>query len=188
MSHEHEYNQKKQLTFCVLTTSDTRNVSNDKGGWTIRQMLENAGHKIFETWICQDDKVEIESIIEEWLRNPNIHGIITTGGTGLGFRDVTPETIEPYFTKKIDGFGELFRMISYTKVYCYVLTTTYCWQTGRSPISIVKKWKTSRPVPGFSSSVSAPVNNKLRATPWLIISNITDAPPSTAHCRDRQDP
>ena len=59
--------------------------------------------------------MEIESIIEEWLRNPNVNGIITTGGTGLGFRDVTPETIEPYFTKKIDGFGELFRMISYTE-------------------------------------------------------------------------
>lgn len=115
MSKEHEYDQEKQLVFCVLTTSDTRNVSNDRGGWTIRQKLEDAGHKIFETWICQDDKMEIESIIEEWLRNPNINGIITTGGTGLGFRDVTPETIEPYFTKKINGFGELFRMISYTE-------------------------------------------------------------------------
>lgn len=59
--------------------------------------------------------MEIESIIEEWLRNPNVHGIITTGGTGLGFRDVTPETLAPYFTKKIEGFGELFRMVSYTE-------------------------------------------------------------------------
>lgn len=114
MSKEDEYNQEAQLVFCVLTTSDTRNVANDRGGWTIRQKLEAAGHKIFETWICQDDKMEIEAIIEEWLRNPTIHGIITTGGTGLGFRDVTPETIEPYFTKTIPGFGELFRMISYT--------------------------------------------------------------------------
>jgi molybdopterin adenylyltransferase len=61
-------------------------------------------------------KIEIESIIKEWLRNPNVHGIVTTGGTGLGFRDVTPETLEPYFTKKIDGFGEFFRMISYEDV------------------------------------------------------------------------
>lgn len=115
MANAHDYNEEKQLQFCVLTTSDTRNVANDRGGWTIRQKLEAAGHKIFETWICQDDKMEIESIVEEWLRNPNVNGIITTGGTGLGFRDVTPETIEPYFTKKIDGFGELFRMISYTE-------------------------------------------------------------------------
>jgi len=110
----HEYDEEKQLVFCVLTTSDTRNIANDRGGWTIRTRLESAGHKIFETWICQDDKMEIESIIEEWLRNPKVNGIITTGGTGIGFRDVTPETIEPYLTKKIDGFGELFRMISYT--------------------------------------------------------------------------
>jgi len=115
LSKEHEYDQGKQLTFCVLTTSDTRNIENDKGGWTIRTKLESAGHKIFETCICRDDKAEIESIIEEWLRNPNVHGIITTGGTGLGFRDVTPETLEPYFTKKIEGFGELFRMVSYTE-------------------------------------------------------------------------
>ena len=116
MAEEHQYDQEKQLIFCVLTTSDTRNVANDRGGWTIRQKLESAGHKIFETWICQDDKMEIESIMEEWFRNPNVHGIITTGGTGLGFRDVTPETLQPYFTKKIDGFGELFRMISYEDV------------------------------------------------------------------------
>lgn len=115
LAQTHEYETEKQLVFCVLTTSDTRNIENDRGGWTIRTKLEAAGHKIFETWICQDDKIEIEAIIAEWLRNPNINGIITTGGTGIGFRDVTPETIEPYFTKKIDGFGELFRMISYTE-------------------------------------------------------------------------
>ena len=115
MSKEHEYDQGKQLTFCVLTTSDTRNIQNDRGGRTIRVKLEGAGHKVYETGICKDDKTEIESIIEEWLGNPNVHGIITTGGTGLGFRDVTPETLEPYFTKKIEGFGELFRMVSYTE-------------------------------------------------------------------------
>ena len=115
MSTEADFDTEKELLFCVLTTSDTRNVANDRGGWTIRQKLEGAGHKVFETWICQDDKMEIESILEEWLRNPRIHGVITTGGTGLGFRDVTAETVESYFTKKIDGFGELFRMISYTE-------------------------------------------------------------------------
>ena len=59
--------------------------------------------------------MEIESIVEEWLRNPNVHAIISTGGTGIGFRDVTIETVAPYFTKTIDGFGELFRYLSYTE-------------------------------------------------------------------------
>ena len=108
-------NEEKQLICCVLTISDTRNIANDRSGWTIRTKLETAGHKIFETWICQDDKMEIESILEEWVRNPNVHAIITTGGTGIGFRDVTVETVTPYFTKMLDGFGELFRFLSYTE-------------------------------------------------------------------------
>jgi molybdopterin adenylyltransferase len=100
---------------CVLTISDTRDVANDRSGCTIRTKLETAGHHIFATWLCQDDKVEIESILDEWLRNPNVHAIITTGGTGIGFRDVTIETVTPYFTKTLDGFGELFRFLSYTE-------------------------------------------------------------------------
>jgi len=110
-----ESDKERKLIFCVLTTSDTRNASNDKSGWAIRTKLEAAGHHVFESWICQDDKMEIESIVEEWLRNPDVHAIISTGGTGIGFRDVTIETIVPYFTKRIDGFGELFRYLSYTE-------------------------------------------------------------------------
>lgn len=90
-------------------------MANDRSGSAIRTKLETAGHHIFETWICQDDKLEIESIVEEWLRNPNVHAIITTGGTGIGFRDITIETVTPYFTKTLDGFGELFRFLSYTE-------------------------------------------------------------------------
>jgi molybdenum cofactor biosynthesis protein B len=115
LSHLNESEKVKKLVFCVLTTSDTRDVSNDKSGWSIRTKLELAGHHVFESRICQDAKMEIESIVEEWLRNPNVHAIISTGGTGIGFRDVTIETVAPYFTKTIDGFGELFRYLSYTE-------------------------------------------------------------------------
>ncbi|MBO0586769.1 MogA/MoaB family molybdenum cofactor biosynthesis protein [Sporosarcina sp. E16_8] len=110
-----ESDKGEKLIFCVLTTSDTRNASNDKSGRTIRIKLELAGHKVFESRLCRDDKKEIEFIVEEWLRNPNVNAIISTGGTGIGFRDVTIETIVPYFTKRIDGFGELFRYLSYTE-------------------------------------------------------------------------
>lgn len=110
-----ESDKEKKLVFCVLTTSDTRNESNDKSGGAIRTKLELAGHHVFESWICQDDKMEIESIVEKWLRNPSVNAIISTGGTGIGFRDVTIETVAPYFTKRIDGFGELFRYLSYTE-------------------------------------------------------------------------
>lgn len=110
-----ESDKEKKLIFCVLTTSDTRTVSDDKSGWIIRKKLESMGHHVFESRICRDDKMEIESIVEEWLRNPNVNAIISTGGTGIGFRDVTIETIVPYFTKRMDGFGELFRYLSYTE-------------------------------------------------------------------------
>lgn len=113
MSHLNESDKEQKLVFCVLTTSDTRNVSNDRSGWTIREKLESAGHYVFESRICQDDALEIKLIVEKWLRNPKVHAIISTGGTGIGFRDVTIETVSPYFTKTIDGFGELFRYLSY---------------------------------------------------------------------------
>jgi molybdopterin adenylyltransferase len=115
LSHLNESDKEKKLVFCVLTTSDTRNESNDKSGGAIRQKLESMGHAVFESRICRDDKREIESIVEKWLRNPNVNAIISTGGTGIGFRDVTIETVSPFFTKTIDGFGELFRYLSYTE-------------------------------------------------------------------------
>lgn len=115
MSHVNDLDKEKMLTVCVLTVSDTRNVADDRSGWAVRTKLEEAGHHIFEARICQDDQMEIESIIEEWLRKPNVHAIISTGGTGIGFRDVTIETVTPYFTKMLDGFGELFRYLSYTE-------------------------------------------------------------------------
>jgi molybdopterin adenylyltransferase len=115
VSHIDDLEIEKKLLFCVLTVSDTRDAANDRSGWTIRTKLKVAGHQVFEYSLCQDDKWEIESILEEWFRNPNVHAIISTGGTGIGFRDITIETVTPYFTKTLDGFGELFRFLSYTE-------------------------------------------------------------------------
>lgn len=115
MAKEHEYQKDEALNIAVLTVSDTRQVENDRGGDTIRQMLSDQGHLIVKSFICQDDREEIQRSLEELLADKSIHGVITTGGTGLGFRDVTIESISPYFTKEITGFGELFRMLSYTE-------------------------------------------------------------------------
>lgn len=78
-------------------------------------MAEDAGHHIEEYRICTDEPKDIARNVEEWLGNPAIEAIIITGGSGIGFRDVTIETVTPYFTKTIDGFGELFRFLSYTE-------------------------------------------------------------------------
>lgn len=115
LAKEHEYNQDKPLNVAVLTVSDTREAATDRGGDKVRHMLEEAGHFITTSAITKDDREDIQVTMKEWLALEAIDAIITTGGSGLGFRDITVEAIEPYFTKKIVGFGELFRMISYTE-------------------------------------------------------------------------
>lgn len=115
MAKEHEYKKDQALKIAVLTVSDTRQIDNDRGGDTIRQMLEQSGHEVKKSVICKDEREEIQHALDSLLAEEAVDGVITTGGTGLGFRDVTVEAIEPYFTKKIVGFGELFRMLSYTE-------------------------------------------------------------------------
>ncbi len=115
MAKEHEYKKDEALNIAVLTVSDTRQMENDRGGDRIRKMFTDAGHHIARSLICQDDREEIQRSLEELLADESIHGVVATGGTGLGYRDVTVESIVPYFTKEITGFGELFRMLSYTE-------------------------------------------------------------------------
>lgn len=81
----------------------------------IRRKLEEAGHLVAETWICRDDPHQIAAALVHWFENDDIDAIITTGGTGISHRDVTIETVSPFFTKTLDGFGELFRYVSYTE-------------------------------------------------------------------------
>ncbi|MDN4606126.1 MogA/MoaB family molybdenum cofactor biosynthesis protein [Sporosarcina highlanderae] len=115
MSQLSVFEKKDAIAICVLTVSDTRNKETDKSGGTIIQMAEDAGHRIEDYRICTDEPAEISRNVEEWLGNEAVEAIIITGGSGIGFRDVTIETVTPYFTKTIDGFGELFRFLSYTE-------------------------------------------------------------------------
>ncbi|WP_255723412.1 MogA/MoaB family molybdenum cofactor biosynthesis protein [Sporosarcina sp. ACRSL] len=115
MSHISGAEKKKSIAIAVLTVSDTRDKETDKSGGTIIQMAESAGHHIVDYRIRTDEPAEISSNVEEWIGNEGIEAIIITGGSGIGFRDVTIETVTPYFTKAIDGFGELFRYLSYTE-------------------------------------------------------------------------
>src|SRR5699024_5414224 len=99
----------------VLTISDTREKENDKSGNLIVDYLENAGHEVVEKKIVIDEKEEILQAIKSGCSNEQVDVVLTTGGTGLAARDVTIETVSPLFDKEITGFGELFRMLSYTE-------------------------------------------------------------------------
>ncbi len=103
----------KPLNISVLTISDSRTEDDDKSGKLLVQLLSSAGHKLTNKKICTDSIYQIRAIVSDWIANPDIQAIITTGGTGLTGRDITPEAIQILYDKEIEGFGELFRYVSY---------------------------------------------------------------------------
>ena len=100
----------------VLTVSDTRNEETDTSGGYLVEALTSAGHQLADKRIVIDDKYKIRAIVSEWIANDDVQVILTTGGTGFTDRDTTPEAVSILFDKTIEGFGEMFRSISYTEI------------------------------------------------------------------------
>jgi len=101
-----------KVNIALLTVTDTRTFDNDKSGAILEKKIKEANHNLFDRKICKDNKSDIVLIIKEWLKHENIDVIITTGGTGLTGRDITPEALDEIADKHIPGFGEVFRNIS----------------------------------------------------------------------------
>jgi molybdenum cofactor biosynthesis protein B len=104
------------LTIAVLTVSDTRSLADDKSGATLADRITAAGHHVAERDIVPDDKQTIAARVRDWIADPKIDVIITTGGTGFTGRDVTPEAVEPLLEKRMDGFSTAFHIVSYGKI------------------------------------------------------------------------
>lgn len=104
------------LNIAVLTVSDTRTEDNDTSGRTLVERLIAAGHHLAEKCIVPDDIYQIRAVVSRWIAEPDIPVVITTGGTGVTGRDGTPEAISVLFDKTLDGFGEVFRAISYQAI------------------------------------------------------------------------
>lgn len=104
------------VNIAVLTVSDTRDEAGDKSGRALAERIAESGHKLAAKVIVKDDKDAIAAQVKAWIADPGIDVVISTGGTGLTGRDVTPEAFETLYEKKIDGFGELFRMLSWQKI------------------------------------------------------------------------
>ena len=111
-----ESRQFKPVHIAVLTISDTRGEADDRSGPVLIERLQGAGHILADRAIVTDDAEAIVAQLEKWIADPKIEVVIATGGTGVTGRDVTPEAFESIYEKKIDGFGELFRWISYQKI------------------------------------------------------------------------
>jgi len=104
------------LNIAVLTVSDSRTRENDSSGDFIQEQLEQAGHKVLARAILRDDVEKLREQLRAWMADKNIDAVISTGGTGLTRRDITPEAVTPLLTKPIPGFGELFRWLSYQEI------------------------------------------------------------------------
>jgi molybdenum cofactor biosynthesis protein B len=104
------------VNIAVLTVSDTRTAANDTSGDTLAARVTAAGHRVAARAIERDDAGMIETLLRRWIADPAIDVVITTGGTGITGRDVTPEAFDRVLEKRIEGFGELFRMLSYQKI------------------------------------------------------------------------
>jgi molybdenum cofactor biosynthesis protein B len=104
------------VRIAVLTVSDTRDLASDRSGDTLVARIAAAGHELAAREILRDEAALIEAQLRDWIAEPTVDCVITTGGTGITGRDVTPEAFARVLEKEITGFGELFRMLSYAKI------------------------------------------------------------------------
>ncbi|HXQ65179.1 MAG TPA: molybdenum cofactor biosynthesis protein B [Alphaproteobacteria bacterium] len=137
------------VNIAVLTVSDTRALAEDKSGQTLVERIETAGHRLAARAIVKDEVADIVAQLREWIADPKIDVVISTGGTGVTGRDVTPEAFCAVYEKEIPGFGELFRMISYDKVKTSTMQSratggvaggTYLFALPGSPSAVRDGW------------------------------------------------
>ena len=114
--HEHKDLSPKSVNCAVLTVSDSRTEEDDESGRILRQKLEQNGHRVISQSILKNDMKALENRLEELLALKELQVIITSGGTGAGSRDITVETVLPMLEKSLDGFGELFRSLTYQEL------------------------------------------------------------------------
>ena len=135
-----------QVNIALLTVTDTRTLDNDKSGGILVKKINEQNHKLIDRKIVKDEKNKIKEILSEWIKKDNIDVIITTGGTGLTGRDITPEAIKDICDKEIPGFGELFRELSYKTVGTSAMQSRAC--------AVLSKGKYIFALPGSSGGVT----------------------------------
>ena len=135
-----------RVNIALLTVTDTRTLKDDKSGAILTNKISEANHNLVDRKICKDNKKDIKKIIKDWLKKKNIDVIITTGGTGLTGRDITPEAINEIADKHIPGFGEIFRMISLGTVGMSSIQSRAC--------AVLAKGKYIFALPGSSGGVT----------------------------------
>ena len=134
------------VNIALLTVTDTRTLKTDKSGNILQEKIKKANHNLIERKICKDNKKDIKKIINNWLKKKKIDVIITTGGTGLTGRDITPEALNEIADKHIPGFGEVFRYVSLETVGTSSIQSRAC--------AVLAKGKYIFALPGSSGGVT----------------------------------
>ena len=134
------------VNIALLTVTDTRTLETDKSGNILQEKIKKANHNLIERKICKDNKKDIKKIIKNWLKKKKIDVIITTGGTGLTGRDITPEALNEIADKHIPGFGEIFRYVSLETVSTSSIQSRAC--------AVLAKGKYIFALPGSSGGVT----------------------------------
>ena len=134
------------INIALLTVSDTRTFDNDKSGKILVDKIKKANHNLIDRKICKDNKQDIVLILNEWIKKKDIDVVITTGGTGLTGRDITPEALDEIADKQIPGFGEIFRTISFKTVGTSSIQSRAC--------AVLAKGKYIFALPGSSGGVT----------------------------------
>ena len=135
-----------QVNIALLTVTDTRTLETDKSGAILVKKIKECNHNLVDRKIAKDDKNEIKKILSNWINKDNLDVIITTGGTGLTGRDITPEAIKEITDKEIPGFGELFRELSYKNIGTSAMQSRAC--------AVLANGKYIFALPGSSGGVS----------------------------------
>lgn len=114
---EQESREPVAVDIAVMTVSDSRSDADDRSGTLLVERLRGAGHRLVEKLIVPDDVYRIRAVLSRWIAEPGVQVVLTTGGTGLTGRDSTPEAVRPLLDKEIEGFGEIFRWVSWEKIH-----------------------------------------------------------------------
>ena len=125
----HGINEELEFTpvrIAVLTVSDTRTLENDTSGQVLVDRIEGTGHEVADRALVRDDREAIREQVSGWIDDPSVDVIISTGGTGLTGRDVTPEAVKPLFEKEIEGFSVIFHQVSFQSVGLSTLQSRAC--------------------------------------------------------------
>jgi molybdenum cofactor biosynthesis protein B len=150
------------LRIAVLTISDTRDETTDKSGALLAERLTKSGHALAAKKIVRDDVYAIRAVVSQWIADPDVDVVITTGGTGVTGRDGTPEAVAVLLDKQIEGFGELFRMLSFEEIGASTLQSRCLAGVANSTYVFCLPGSSGACATGWDKILKAQLDNRTR--------------------------